>query len=124
MGSGEFTIRFLESSRLASSAWSRIRILRRCPRLRSLKLAPRLISEQTIEVVVIIAMKQPVSIPEINEIRGIKSTATLQTLHDSKLVERTAQLGPHREKYWCTAPLFLETFGVSSLLHRATTYLA
>jgi hypothetical protein len=30
-------------------------------------------------------------------------------------VARTAELGPHREKYWRTTPLFLETFGVSSL---------
>jgi segregation and condensation protein B len=77
--------------------------------------APRPISEQAIEVVAIIAMKQPVSISEINEIRGIESTATLQTLRDRKLVARTAQLGPHREKYWRTTPLFLETFGVSCL---------
>jgi segregation and condensation protein B len=77
--------------------------------------APRPISEQAIEVVAIIAMKQPVSISEINEIRGIESTATLQTLRDRKLVARTAELGPHREKYWRTTPLFLETFGVSSL---------
>jgi segregation and condensation protein B len=60
-------------------------------------------------------MKQPVSISEINEIRGIESTATLQTLRDRKLVARTAELGPHREKYWRTTPLFLETFGMSSL---------
>jgi segregation and condensation protein B len=77
--------------------------------------APRPISEQAIEVVAIIAMKQPVSISDINAIRGIESTATLQTLRDRKLVARTAQLGPHREKYWRTTPLFLETFGVSSL---------
>ena len=36
-------------------------------------------------------------------------------MRDRKLVARTAQLGPHREKYWRTTPLFLETFGVSSL---------
>ena len=77
--------------------------------------APRPISEQAIEVVAIIAMKQPVSISDINAIRGIESTATLQTLRDRKLVARTAQLGPHREKYWRTTPLFLESFGLSSL---------
>ena len=77
--------------------------------------APRPISEQAIEVVAIIAMKQPVSISDINAIRDVESTATLQTLRDRKLVARTAQLGPHREKYWRTTPLFLETFGLSSL---------
>ena len=77
--------------------------------------APRPISEQAIEVVAIIAMKQPVSISDINAIRGVESTATLQTLRDRKLVARTAQLGPHREKYWRTTPLFLDTFGLSSL---------
>ena len=77
--------------------------------------APRPISEQAIEVVAIIAMKQPVSISDINAIRGVESTATLQTLRDRKLVARTSQLGPHREKYWRTTPLFLETFNLSSL---------
>jgi segregation and condensation protein B len=77
--------------------------------------APRPISEQAIEVVAIIAMKQPVSISDINAIRNVESTATLQTLRDRKLVARTAQLGPHREKYWRTTPFFLETFGLSSL---------
>lgn len=77
--------------------------------------APRPISEQAIEVLAIVAMKQPVSISDIYKIRGIESTATLQTLRDRKLVGRTAQLGPHREKYWKTTPLFLKTFGLESI---------
>jgi len=60
-------------------------------------------------------MKRPVSISDINGIRGIDSTAVLQTLRDRNLVARTAQLGPHREKFWPTTPLFLETFGLDSL---------
>ena len=77
--------------------------------------APKPISSQALETLAIIAMKQPVTIADINAIRGVESVGTLQTLRNRKLVARTAQLGPHREKYWRTTPLFLETFNLASL---------
>ena len=55
---------------LMASGWSRSRSSRHS-RAAIPEWAPRPISEQAIEVVAIIAMKQPVSISEINEIRGI-----------------------------------------------------
>lgn len=77
--------------------------------------APKSISSQALETLAIVAMKQPVTIADINAIRGVESVGTLQTLRNRKLVARTAQLGPHREKYWRTTPLFLETFNLTSL---------
>jgi segregation and condensation protein B len=77
--------------------------------------APKPITSQALETLAIIAMKQPVTVGDINAIRGIESAGTLQTLRNRKLVARTAQLGPRREKYWRTTPLFLETFGLNSL---------
>jgi len=63
----------------------------------------------------IVALKQPVTIGDINAIRGVESAGTLQTLRIRKLIARTAHRGPHREKYWRTTPLFLETFKLNSL---------
>jgi segregation and condensation protein B len=83
--------------RLADPAWS-----------------PRPISEQATETLILIAMKQPV-IAEINAIRGFESAGTLETLRDRRLIARTAQRGPHREKYWRTTPLFLEAYKLNSL---------
>ena len=60
-------------------------------------------------------MKQPVTIADINAIRGVESVGTLQTLRNRKSSRARRSLGPHREKYWRTTPLFLETFGLSSL---------
>ena len=77
--------------------------------------SPRPISDQAIETLAIVALKQPVTIGDINAIRGVESAGTLQTLRTRKLIARTAQRGPRREKYWRTTPLFLETFKLDSL---------
>jgi segregation and condensation protein B len=77
--------------------------------------APKPLSRQGLETLVIIALKQPVTIGEINAIRTIESAGTVQTLRNRKLIARAARLGPRREKYWRTTPLFLETFHLTSL---------
>jgi len=77
--------------------------------------APKPLSRQALETLVIIALKQPVTIGEINAIRTIESAGTVQTLRNRKLIARAARLGPRREKYWRTTPLFLETFHLTSL---------
>jgi segregation and condensation protein B len=77
--------------------------------------APKPISSQALETLAIIAMKQPVTIGDINAIRGVESAGTLQTLRNRKLIARVARLGPRREKYWRTTPLFLETFNLTSV---------
>ena len=75
----------------------------------------RPLSDQAVETLAIVALKQPVTIGDINAIRGVESAGTLQTLRTRKLIARTAHRGPHREKYWRTTPLFLETFKLNSL---------
>jgi segregation and condensation protein B len=77
--------------------------------------APKPISKQALETLVIIALKQPVTLAEINAIRTIESAGTVQTLRNRKLIALAARLGPRREKYWRTTPLFLETFHLTSL---------
>jgi segregation and condensation protein B len=77
--------------------------------------APKPISKQALETLVIIALKQPVTLAEINAIRTIESAGTVQTLRNRKLIARAARLGPRREKYWRTTPLFLESFHLKSL---------
>ena len=77
--------------------------------------AAKPITSQALETLAIIALKQPVTIGDINAIRGIESAGTVQTLSNRKLIARAARRGPRREKYWRTTPLFLETFGLSNL---------
>ena len=77
--------------------------------------APKPLSQPALETLVIVALKQPVTLGEINAIRKIASEGTVQTLHQRKLIARAARLGPRRERYWRTTPLFLEIFQLTSL---------
>jgi segregation and condensation protein B len=76
---------------------------------------PKPISSQALETLAIVALKQPVTIEDVNAIRGIESAGTMQTLRNRYLIVRAARLGPRRERWWRTAPLFLETFGLANL---------
>jgi len=76
---------------------------------------PKPISSQALETLAIVALKQPVTIGDVNAIRGIESAGTMQTLRNRNLIARAARLGPRREKLWRTTPLFLETFGLANL---------
>jgi segregation and condensation protein B len=77
--------------------------------------APKPLSQPALETLVIVALKQPVTQAEINAIRKIASEGTVQTLAHRRLIARAARLGPRRERYWRTTPLFLETFELASL---------
>jgi segregation and condensation protein B len=77
--------------------------------------SPKPITSQALETLAVIALKQPVAIGDINAVRGIESAGTVQTLRNRKLIARVGTLGPRREKYWRTTPLFLETFGLANL---------
>jgi segregation and condensation protein B len=70
---------------------------------------------QALETLAIVALKQPVTVGDINAIRGIDRTSAVQTLRNRGLIVRSARLGPHRAKLWRTTPLFLESFGLASL---------
>lgn len=69
-----------------------------------------------LETLAVIAYKQPVTVPEINEIRGVNASGVIQTLLDRKLVTtagRKQALG--RPILYKTSKEFLIRFGLSEL---------
>ncbi len=82
---------------------------------RSLKPPVRL-SLQALETLAVIAYKQPVTVPEINEIRGVDSGGVIGTLLDRKLITtagRKAVIG--RPILYHTSKEFLLRFGLKDL---------
>jgi segregation and condensation protein B len=74
------------------------------------------LSTPALEVLAIIAYRQPIGRTEIEEIRGVQSAAVLRTLQDRSLVEpvgRSEALG--RPLLYGTTSKFLEHFGFRSL---------
>ena len=63
-----------------------------------------------------IAYKQPVTVPEINDIRGVDSGGVLETLLERHLVRIAGRKeAPGRPIMYATSPEFLEVFGLASL---------
>ena len=82
---------------------------------KSLKPPVRL-SLQALETLAVIAYKQPVTVPEISEIRGVDSSGVIGTLLDRKLITtagRKAVIG--RPILYKTTKEFLLRFGLSDL---------
>ncbi len=82
---------------------------------KSLKPPVRL-SLQALETLAVIAYKQPVTVPEISEIRGVDSSGVIATLLDRKLVTtggRKAVVG--RPILYKTTKEFLMRFGLSDV---------
>src|SRR5579884_1642986 len=82
---------------------------------KSLKPPVRL-SLQALETLAVIAYKQPITVPEINEIRGVDSSGVIGTLLDRKLITtggRKAVIG--RPILYKTTKEFLLRFGLSDL---------
>lgn len=74
------------------------------------------LSRAGLEVLTIIAYKQPITIPEINQIRAINSEGPIKTLLEKNMIEisgRKDSLG--RPLLFCTGLMFLEAFGLKSL---------
>jgi segregation and condensation protein B len=83
--------------------------------VRSLKPPVRL-SLQALETLAVIAYKQPVTVPEISEIRGVDSSGVIGTLLDRKLVTtagRKAVIG--RPILYRTSKEFLMRFGLKDI---------
>jgi len=78
---------------------------------------PRRLPRVAMETLAIIAYHQPVTRPEIEEIRGATlSQATLDALLDMALItSRGKKEVPGRPTLWGTTPRFLEQFGLKSL---------
>ena len=71
-------------------------------------------SEQALETLAIIALKQPVNTEKINDIRGVNSDGPLQTLAKRKLISGDAY-GEGRGMCWRTMKRFPDEFGLESL---------
>lgn len=74
------------------------------------------VSVPALEVLAIVAYRQPIGRIEIEEIRGVQSAAVLRTLQDRALIEPVGRGdGLGRPLLYGTTPRFLEHFGFSSL---------
>ncbi len=78
--------------------------------------AKKRLTQASLEVLSIVSYRQPVTKPEIDQIRGVKSSEVLNTLVDKNLVKivgRSDALG--RPLLYGTTTEFLRTFGLNSL---------
>jgi len=74
------------------------------------------LSHAALETLSVIAYKQPITLPEIMEIRGIKGTSTIRTLLEKKLIEiRGRKKVVGRPILYGTTQDFLVKFGLNDL---------
>lgn len=75
------------------------------------------LSQAALEILAIIAYRQPITRIEIDEIRGVKnSSSTLQTLVIRQLVQNVGHKNaPGRPRLYGTTPEFLDYFGLKNL---------
>lgn len=87
------------------------------PALRKVISVPRRLTRVAMETLAIIAYHQPVTRPEIEQLRGTSlSQQTLDALLEAKLVAPAGRLeGPGRPTLWATTPEFLTAFGLQDL---------
>ncbi len=87
------------------------------PALRQVVETPRRLSRVAMETLAIVAYHQPVTRPEIEEIRGATlSQNTLDQLLEHSLVEPVGRReSPGRPTMWGTTPQFLTHFGLKDL---------
>jgi len=77
---------------------------------------PVKLSRAALEVLSVVAYKQPVVKAEIERIRGINSDGVIRTLIERNLVEMAGRSdGPGRPAVYRTTQEFLEFFGISDL---------
>src|SRR5579862_6149180 len=76
---------------------------------------PRL-SRPLLETLAIIAYRQPVTRPEIEQLRGVDSGGVLDTLLERRLIKIAGRKeAPGRPMVYATTPEFLEIFGLKDL---------
>ncbi|MEG1011105.1 MAG: SMC-Scp complex subunit ScpB [Ruthenibacterium sp.] len=74
------------------------------------------LSAAAMEVLAIVAYNQPVSRSFIDQVRGVDSSHTVQTLLQKFLIEEAGRLDlPGRPVSFRTTDVFLRTFGIASL---------
>lgn len=76
---------------------------------------PRL-SRSLLETLAIVAYRQPITRPEIEELRGVDSGGVLESLLERRLVKIAGRKeAPGRPLLYATTPEFLEVFGLKDL---------
>lgn len=79
------------------------------------------LSLPSLETLAVIAYRQPVTLPEINEVRGVKANATIKTLLERKLIEpRGRKKVVGRPILYGTTQEFLVHFGLGDLAELPT----
>jgi segregation and condensation protein B len=74
------------------------------------------LSQAALEVLAIVAYMQPTTRPQIDDIRGVNSDASLRTLLSKGLIEEVGRLDtPGRPILYGTTPEFMQYFGLRSL---------
>lgn len=74
------------------------------------------LSRAAMEVLAVVAYRQPVSRNQIAEIRGVDSDSAIRTLERRGLVEEAGRLNtPGNPAIYRTSPLFLEKIGLTDL---------
>jgi len=74
------------------------------------------LSQAALEVLAIVAYMQPITRPEIDQIRGVNSDGALRTLLGKGLIEEIGRLEtPGRPILYGTTPEFLQHFGLARL---------
>ena len=76
----------------------------------------RPLTEQALETLAVVALRQPVTTEEVTAIRGTESYGTIETLRRQKLIARAEQrTSTGRAARWRTTQHFLEQFGLANL---------
>lgn len=74
------------------------------------------LTQASLEVLAIIAYRQPITRIEVDEIRGVQSASTVQKLVLRRLIEAAGRLDePGRPKLYRTSAYFLDYFGLQQL---------
>ena len=83
---------------------------------RYLQPQPSKLSRAALETVAIIAYRQPITLPEIEAIRGVQSDGVIRTLLQRGLIQEMGRKGTAgRPMLYGTTPQFLHYFGLNSL---------
>lgn len=85
-------------------------------RFLGLEVPPTRLSQAALEVLAIIAYMQPITRPQVDEIRGVNSDGALRTLLSRGLLSEVGRLeGPGRPILYGTTSEFMQYFGLSKM---------
>lgn len=74
------------------------------------------LSQAALETLAVIAYKQPITRLEVDQIRGVNSSASIQKLLTFQLIEETGRLdAPGRPRIYATSQYFMDYFGLRDL---------